>query len=1248
MSPSRITKFVRLFNPLSLWLVLAIVTVTAFALSSMLSAQPVIGKKGATQTSVAATSDAVADQSGADVPASQSTVHVVVELNQAPAGVTYAAALKDAQAQADAQRSSALANPNAKTSKAILSEKQGSIQISSAAATQVKSQVQQIDQAQRTLLPTLTGGNIGGKLIYRVQRVYNGIAISVDPSKIAQIASLPGVKAVHPLTPKYATAPSDIDFLGTRSFWTSPAVLGGIHGENVKVGDIDSGLDYVHTNFGGNGDYTGVTDTNANGKFPNAKVPGGTDLVGDAYDGTNAATPDSNPMDGQTGGGSSGHGSATASLIGGYGVNADGTTYQYFLTGYDNTNPNIPALRISPGFAPNCKLYPVRVFGNNGGTDFVTPAIEWCMDPNGDGNFSDKMDVINMSLGSNEGYADDDSAVASTIAASAGVIVCSAAGNAGDTYYIHSSPAAAKGTLSVGASFNNTGQIQWVAVNTPPAIAGQKYALTPGSSSPPVPPGGITNDVVYAVPHTGETSPGSTVPVAAYSNAAQINGKICLVDRGGISFNDKVRLAADAGAVACILVNNAATAVSPLVTDTRIYSGIISQANGNTLKAAANFDNTTGVAANPTNVTITFASASDTVPSYTARGPRLPDSSIKPDLMAPAEVVGVAVNRTSNGVGGFNGTSSATPHVAGSMALMKQLHPSWSVDELNALACNTATHDTFVPLTTGVGPQLGVGRAGAGRIDLAKAAIANVLAFNAADPSLISVSFGVVETPVDSSSTLSKSITVKNKSGSSVTYNITYQDATPVNGATFTLPPSVVVGPGASTNVAVTYTATGNLLKHVRETSVDSTQALTSGTLTRQWLTEKTGYAVFTPTSGPEPVIRVALYAAPKPVSSMHASTAGVVPAAASGTFTFDLTGSKVDTAGTLNFTPPEIVSFMHPFELQYASPLAGSPGAPTDPNIIKYVGVTSDYVNAANKANTVIMFGLEGFGDAAVPEFNSSDKEILIDTTLDGIPDFVFFADSRRGANNIHSNVYRPTLQTLDPTGSFAVAAASLGVSTNAFSGTFADTNIFNNSAIILPLTASTTGVTAGLGGNPAKPALGSAGGPTIFQYQVVSFDRNGNPIDETPVMTYNLAAPGLDVEAGGVEPSMFFDVPSTGFPVNYNGANFQANGSHGVLLLHMHNGGGSHSDVIAFRKPTISSFTPTSGKVGTPITITGSNFGSGTIVKFHNGQTATVNVLTSTTLIATVPALAVDGPIKVSNAAGTSISPGNFDVTP
>jgi hypothetical protein len=77
----------------------------------------------------------------------------------------------------------------------------------------------------------------------------------------------------------------------------------------------------------------------------------------------------------------------------------------------------------------------------------------------------------------------------------------------------------------------------------------------------------------------------------------------------------------------------------------------------------------------------------------------------------------------------------------------------------------------------------------------------------------------------------------------------------------------------------------------------------------------------------------------------------------------------------------------------------------------------------------------------------------------------------------------------------------------------------------------------------------------------------------------------------------------------------------------------------------PTITSFTPTFGLPGTGVTITGTNFSGASVVAL--GSLACVfTVISPTTITATVPAGAVDGPFTVVSVAGVAVSPSLFDV--
>lgn len=131
--------------------------------------------------------------------------------------------------------------------------------------------------------------------------------------------------------------------------------------------------------------------------------------------------------------------------------------------------------------------------------------------------------------------------------------------------------------------------------------------------------------VVYAIPHNA---------IGALTNAAQVNGKIVLIDKGPIEYDVQAAIAVAAGAAGIIIVNNTGDPTVPSMQQTTVGTGVpdvmISQNDGDTLKTLANFG-ADGTAGNPTTVTIQADLQADRVLKLNAQNGNILWSVIQPN-----------------------------------------------------------------------------------------------------------------------------------------------------------------------------------------------------------------------------------------------------------------------------------------------------------------------------------------------------------------------------------------------------------------------------------------------------------------------------------------------------------------------------------------------------------------------------------------------------------------------------------------
>jgi minor extracellular serine protease Vpr len=627
----------------------------------------------------------------------------------------------------------------------------------------------QFEQKIKTLAP-------GAEIVYRYHMTINALAIysAKDISEVAR--GIPGVRSVSParqmaraqdivVTPA-VTAPlvpasvNSVNYIGAEE-----AHKLGFTGKGMRIGILDTGIDYTHKMLGGSGvadDYKAIDPAQPSAAFPNAKVVGGLDLVGTGF---NAASPipadrlphpDANPLD------EAGHGSHVAGTIAGVG---DG------VKTYD-------------GVAPDAQLYAIKVFGKAGSTAdaVVIAGFEFAADPNGDLNPDDQLDVINMSLGGGFGQPQVLYTEAVRNLSQAGTLVVASAGNSGAVDYIVGAPSTSDDALSVAASIDGAA-INWqfpavriVSTNNPDLIV---KAVEGPISKPLSEIGPIEGDLVDI--GFGDVDLANDVKVA-------LSGKVALIQRGKVAFAVKLKRAADAGAIGAVVYNNDPTKPIPMGGEGKvdIPAVMITQALGMQLvdemklgPAHIQFKTDKKIE-EPDNI--------DTITDFSSKGPRSEDNLLKPEIAAPGQNITSAGMGTGTDGVHMDGTSMAAPHMTGAMALIKQAHPELSALELKSIAMGTSkilSKAGEIPLT----------QQGAGRVQIVDAIKATVVSETA------SISLGRVQLQQEKTET--RKVVLRNLSGADVDLT-TETRSTP--GMTIELPAQVTIPANGTTEVEIKFT----------------------------------------------------------------------------------------------------------------------------------------------------------------------------------------------------------------------------------------------------------------------------------------------------------------------------------------------------------------------------------------------------------------------------------------------------------
>jgi minor extracellular serine protease Vpr len=901
---------------------------------------------------------------------------------------------------------------------------------------------------------------LGGQTVTRLTKAIDAIVVSIDRSKLDNVEALPNVDTVRIIRNYTYDLGDTVPYIGAAALQAA-----GKDGSGVRVAVLDTGVDYTHQDFGGPGTlaaYTAAYGTTTadprthtrDGLFPTAKVVDGFDFTGEVWP-NGPLTQDDDPIDCSPTaiGCQGGHGTHVSDIVAGVGPN--------------------------PGVAPGAKLLVYKVCSSVSTSCSgvaMLEAIDRMMDPNQDGDISDHVDVANLSIGSAYGQNEDDTTAALNNASDAGVIVATAAGNNGNLPYVVSSPSIGKNIISVAQTQVPSAKGFPLVINSPASIARTIKNTATVDWAP------ITSDVTGDIAYVGRGCPANGISPGSAEDPylANPSGKVALIDRGACAVSLKVDRAAKAGAIGVVIANNA-----PGDPPSFSFGGgtqfvgtiIITQSDGALIRNTA-ASQTVNVSYGPSTAIPLVGS----MVSTSARGPSYSFDQIKPDIGAPGASVSAEAG-TGTGKTAFGGTSGATPMIAGSEAILRQIYPKRKPFELKSVLMNTAeTNIQTNPLQL-PGELAPITRIGAGEVRVNRAAASTTAAWDSKDRAgSLSYGYQAIAEPID----VARQLVLRNYSDHPITYTLTpsfrYANDAATGAVSFKdLPSHVTVDFNNREVIWVILHIDPSKLPNwnMNSGSQGGNGQLFNGVEYDGYLTIDGGSAN-SKISVPWQVLphRSADVWSQQQNVTLNGKTKTIYlendsPVLAGGTEVFNLTGTS------------DAIAKDH-------LPGPGDNFAIID---LRSVGVRQ------GPSNT-IQFGIDTFGQRSHANY-PAEFDIYIDKDNNGTYDFVVFNLENGGFGTSGQNV---------------VEVANLATNTVAGPFFFTDADLNSGNAIMTaPLSA--------VGLTPSSK----------FRYSVFAFDNyfTGNLTDSIENMTFTLGTPRFSLD----QPSSFSVPASTIMPVNVSG---------------------------------------------------------------------------------------------------------------